>query len=70
MTGFETGLLRVKPTAGLRYVKQSVIDHAFRGLGQTDSSVRCDGSRFQGQNGSQFPNLWRGPGRKAIVEDC
>ncbi len=54
------------------------MDHALYGFGnargQADRPVRNDGSRLpscllQWQNYGSFPNLWRGPGREAAVEN-
>ncbi len=59
-------------------IKQAITDHALQGFGnaggQADRPVRYDGSRLlscllEWQNYGSFPNLGRGPGREAAVED-
>ncbi len=48
--GSEAGLLRAKPTAGLRLIIQPVLDYVLHGFGnagsQMDRPVKCDGSRL------------------------
>ncbi len=51
------------------------MDHALHGFGnaggQTDRPIRWLPVAFllEWQNYGPFPNLWRGPGREAAVED-